>query len=140
MAQVSLQINGYGYVLGCADGEETHLFSLATDLDRRIEEVKTATGITGEGRLLVMAALMLADELHDLKKQTDAGGSSPSAAAPARANRRLRGLAKRAEDLAAMAEAPAITPDPAPAATSEVPDPDPDAPAKEQVAANGDHP
>ena len=44
MAQVSLQINGYGYILGCADGEEDHLHALAADLDRRIvSEIKAST-------------------------------------------------------------------------------------------------
>ena len=59
MAQVSLQINGYGYFLACGDGEEDHLLALAADLDRRIDDIKAATGPSGEARLLLMAALML---------------------------------------------------------------------------------
>jgi cell division protein ZapA len=96
MAQVSLQINGYGYFLGCADGEEDHLHALAADLDRRIEEIKTATGPSGEARLLLMAALMLSDELHDLRLQTE----QPEAKTGPRIGRRLRGIAKRAEAIA----------------------------------------
>ena len=61
MAQVSLQVNGYAYVLGCADGEEQHLLALAGELDRRIQDIKAATGPGGEARLLLMAALMLSD-------------------------------------------------------------------------------
>jgi cell division protein ZapA len=108
MAQVSLRINGYGYILGCADGEEDHLLALAADLDRRIDEIKVSTGPSGEARLLLMAALVLSDELHDLRKQTeqppeqrDTGDKSE-----AKAGRRLRGIAKRAETMAAAAEAP----------------------------------
>jgi len=119
MAQVSLQINGYGYVLGCGDGEEDHLRALAADLDRRIDEVKAATGPSGEARLLLMAALMISDELHDLREQA---GQRDGAAAPAearlepKASRRLRGLARRAEEIADSAEAPPLArqPDPAP--------------------------
>ena len=73
MAQVSLQINGFGYVLGCADGEEEHLLMLAASLDRRIDEIKNVTGPIAESRALAMAALMLSDELHDLRQQGTAG-------------------------------------------------------------------
>ncbi|MSP01659.1 MAG: cell division protein ZapA [Acetobacteraceae bacterium] len=116
MAQVSLQVNGYGYILGCADGEEAHLLALAADLDKRIDAIKESTGPTAEARMLLMAALVLADDLHDLRKQTDQpDGAGASAAKPAqKANRRLRSLVKRAEDLADLAEAPSGAPPEAP--------------------------
>jgi cell division protein ZapA len=107
MAQVSLQINGYGYILGCADGEEEHLRALASDLERRIEEIKASTGPTGEARMLLMAALVLSDELHDLRehgKQPD--DDSASLKSESKSGRRLRGLAKRAEGIADSAEKP----------------------------------
>ena len=106
MAQVSLQINGFGYVLGCADGEEEHLLMLAASLDRRIDEIKTATGPVAEARALVMAALMLADELHDLRQQGP-GGAKPADKAEPKAGKRLRGLAKKAEAIADLADAAA---------------------------------
>lgn len=117
MAQVSLQINGYPYIVGCADGEEAHLRALAAGLDARIEDIKTATGLTGEGRLLVMAALVLSDELHDLRRKTGEGDAeAQQAEKPApKASRRLKTIAKRAEDIADLAEASA-EPEPEPAA------------------------
>jgi cell division protein ZapA len=124
MAQVSLQINGYGYILGCADGEEDHLFALAADLDRRIEEIKGSTGTTGEARLLLMAALVVSDELHDLREHVQRldAGETPATKPEPRAGRRLRGLTKRAEAIADSAEALPLeaAPEPSPAAT---PDP-----------------
>jgi cell division protein ZapA len=107
MAQVSLQINGYAYVLGCADGEEEHLFTLAADLDRRIEEIKASTGPGAEARLLLMAALMLGDELHDLREyvQHREVGAAPEAKPEPKAGRRLRSLTKRAEAIAEAVEA-----------------------------------
>jgi cell division protein ZapA len=108
MAQVSLQINGYAYVLGCADGEEQHLLALAADLDRRIQEIKEATGPGGEARLLLMSALMLADELHDLREYLqhhEAGALAPTPKAEPKAGRRLRGLTRRAEAIADSVEA-----------------------------------
>ena len=120
MAQVSLQINGYAYILGCADGEEQHLFALAADLDRRIEEIKGATGPGGEARLLLMAALMLSDELHDLREyaQRQEAGAAPAPKTEPKVGRRLRGLTKRAEAIADSAEA-------LPLAASSDPLPDP---------------
>lgn len=107
MAQVSLQINGYGYILGCADGEEEHLRSLAADLDRRIDEIKASTGPSGEARMLLMAALVVSDELHDLREEARQreGGVTPAAKPEPKAGRRLRGLTKRAEAIADSAEA-----------------------------------
>lgn len=122
MAQVSLQINGYGYILGCGDGEEPHLRALAADLNRRIDEIKVATGPSGEARMLLMAALMLSDELHDIKARgTVAHPVKPEEPKEPKATKRLRGIAKRAEALAAgadAAEGPLLT---AQAPTAETP-------------------
>jgi cell division protein ZapA len=108
MAQVSLQINGYGYILGCADGEEDRLFALAADLDRRIAEIKASSGPGGEARLLLMAALLLSDELHEQREQKASG--TPQAVKPEpKISRRLKGLAKRAEAIADSTENPPST-------------------------------
>lgn len=107
MAQVSLQVNGYGYILGCADGEEEHLRTLAADLDRRIDEIKVSTGPSGEARMLLMAALLISDELFDLREQRDPG--STTAKPEAKIGRRLRGIAKRAEAIAETPDAPPLT-------------------------------
>ena len=112
MAQVSIQVNGYGYILGCADGEEDHLRALAADIDRRIDALKAQAGPSGEARLLLMAALVLADELHDLR--VEGGISAPAAKPEAKIGRRLRGITRRAETIAEslpMAEAQSPVPD-----------------------------
>jgi cell division protein ZapA len=132
MAQVSLQINGYGYILGCADGEEEHLRALAADLDRRIDEIKASTGPSGEARMLLMAALVLSDELHDLREQARPpnGDAAPGSKPEQKGGRRLRGLARRAEAMADSADEvhPGASPDPvseAPAHPPSDPSPEP---------------
>ena len=102
MAQVSLHINGYGYILGCADGEEDRLLALAADLNRRIDEIKASSGAGGEARLLLMAALLLSDELHEQRDGATSGAAKPEP----KISRRLRGLAKRAEAIADSTEPP----------------------------------
>src|SRR5271165_3793288 len=112
MAQVTLRINGYAYTLGCQDGEEAHLQAMAAELDRRIESVKASAGPSGEARMLVIAALLMADDVHELRQKVAAGPGAPDTAAgsaPAvdgRLGRRLGKLAKRAEDIAAGLEHP----------------------------------
>lgn len=112
MAQVTIRINGYAYPVSCEDGQEQHLEAMARDVDRRIESIKAAAGPAGESRLLVLAALTLADEQHDLKteftelrKRLARLESSPVGTDP-KLGRRLGKLAKRAEEIAAGMEAP----------------------------------
>jgi cell division protein ZapA len=105
MAQVTVRINGYAYTVGCQDGEEQHLQQMAEQVERRIDSIKAVAGQSGESRMLVMAALLMADDLYEMGKTLkDAQGAEGGTAAPApdtRLNRRLGKLAKRAEDIAA---------------------------------------
>jgi cell division protein ZapA len=68
MAQVTVRINGYAYTIGCQDGEEQHLLTMADDVDKRIDSIRAAAGQSGESRMLVMAALLLADDLYETQK------------------------------------------------------------------------
>ena len=68
MAQINIKINDQDYKIACDDGQETHLASLANYLDSRIKELVNSVGQVGEARLLVMACLLITDELLELKK------------------------------------------------------------------------
>ena len=88
MAQVSLSINGRSYEVACDDGQEERLQGLASYLDMRVGELTEQMGQVGELRLLVMAALLVADELQDalsqldaLEQAHDANGGAPGAVA-----------------------------------------------------------
>lgn len=72
MAEVSLAINGRTYEIACDDGQEERLQVLAGYLDMRVAELTEQMGQVGELRLLVMAALLVADELQDALSQLDA--------------------------------------------------------------------
>lgn len=67
MAQVTLSVNGRPYVVGCEDGQEAHLNELARLFDEQVQQVSKDVGQLGETRLFLMAALLLADELSDLR-------------------------------------------------------------------------
>jgi len=102
MAQVTVRINGYAYTLACQDGEEEHLLAMAGEVDRRIEAIRHAAGQSGEARMLVMAALVLADDLYETRKRV----SDPQAQANQKVGRRISRVAKRAEDIAEDLEQP----------------------------------
>ena len=62
MAQLTIEVNGRAYQVGCEDGQEDHLRQLAKDLDDRINSLRGQFGEIGDSRLVVMAALMIADD------------------------------------------------------------------------------
>ncbi|AZV39389.1 cell division protein ZapA [Komagataeibacter xylinus] len=66
MSQVTVRINGFSYAVGCKEGQEKHLQAMAQEVERRIERIRELGGHSGEGRLLALAALLMADEIHDL--------------------------------------------------------------------------
>jgi cell division protein ZapA len=67
MAQLTIDINGRPYTVGCEDGQEAHLREIATLFDKQVRQVSSEVGQLGETRLFLMGSLLLADELHDLK-------------------------------------------------------------------------
>jgi len=106
VAQLTIKINGYAYTVGCDDGQERHLMQMAADVESRIDSIKALGGQSGEARLLVLAALLMADELHDQRLmlgnlQTEL---SRLPQAEQEAKRRLARLADRAEEIAAGLE------------------------------------
>ncbi len=101
MAQVTLRINGYAYPVGCEDGQEEHLQAMAAQVEDRIARVKKVAGQSGESRLLVLAALLMADEIHDLGMELRSVRASKAAPRDPAIGRRLAQLAEQAEGIAA---------------------------------------
>ena len=65
MGQATITINGRTYRLKCGDGEEARLLALADIVRHRVDSLAGEFEAAGDGRLLLMTALMLADELMD---------------------------------------------------------------------------
>lgn len=68
MAEVEVRIAGRRYELACRDGEEAHLLALAAMVDAKASEAMRAMGGLGEAKLMLLAALLLADALHDAQQ------------------------------------------------------------------------
>ncbi len=69
MAHVSVTINGHQYRMACEDGQEKHLMRLAKSIDDRIVELRGKFGQIGDARLIVMAAITVADDLAEMGKR-----------------------------------------------------------------------
>ena len=67
MAQISVEVNGRPYAVGCEDGQEAHLLDLARVFDHQVRQVSQDMGQLGDTRLFLMGALLLADELADAR-------------------------------------------------------------------------
>ncbi|HXU99695.1 MAG TPA: cell division protein ZapA [Caulobacteraceae bacterium] len=63
MAQVTIHVNAKSYLVGCEDGEEARLQALAAELDARVRALGVSGAALGETRLMLMGALVLADEV-----------------------------------------------------------------------------
>lgn len=77
MGQATITINGRTYRLECGDGEEERLLELADVVRRRVDSLAGEFAAAGDGRLLLMTALMLADELLDAQARLAQHGRAP---------------------------------------------------------------
>ncbi|HML11111.1 MAG TPA: cell division protein ZapA [Stellaceae bacterium] len=65
MGEIVVTVNGRAFPLNCADGEEPRLRRLAQYVDGKIGDFVRSHGQIGEARLILLAALVIADELSD---------------------------------------------------------------------------
>jgi cell division protein ZapA len=65
MNHINVTINGRQYRMACEEGQEARLVKLADELESRIGSLRGKFGEIGDGRLTVMAALTVCDELLD---------------------------------------------------------------------------
>src|SRR5580658_2803364 len=65
VGRVTLEINGRPYVIGCEDGGEAHVRALAARIDEAARQIAPDAGAPGEARLILMAALVVADQLAE---------------------------------------------------------------------------
>jgi cell division protein ZapA len=105
MSNVNLAIGGRTFTVACANGEEGHVAELGSMIDAKV----TASGAISqnETRMLLFAALMLADEVHEVNAElaqarasSDRGGE-----ADAQLEARIEQITRRIEALAQDLEA-----------------------------------
>ena len=112
MSQVAVTVNGHPYKIICDEGQEPRIRRLAQYVDARVGEFVKGVGQVGESRLLLLAALVIADELSDANEALQQERSRVRAAEPGAAEAAdnaasgVHGVAQRIEALAARLESP----------------------------------
>lgn len=71
MGQVSVTLNGRNYRLECNEGEEAHLLELANHIGGHVEEMRRQFGQVGDDRLILMASLVVTDELWEMRRELE---------------------------------------------------------------------
>jgi cell division protein ZapA len=98
MSNVTIDIAGRKFTVACAEGEEAHIALLGRTINGKIVGMPHIAN-QSEARALLYAALLLADEIHELKQNDGpAAQPGPDLAEP------LEALAERLESLAARLE------------------------------------
>jgi len=103
MGQVSVTVNGRSYKIACDDGQEPHVEKLAAYFNDRATELAGELGRReGDSLILVLAGLLVVDELSDARAElarlqsSAAGGGKESESTAAG----LAALADRIESIA----------------------------------------
>ena len=102
MSNVTLEIGGRQFSVASADGEEQHVEMLGRMIDGKLRAMGGASG-QSESRMMLFAALLLADEIHELKSRGGAQAEDPTPVLNRLADG-IEGAARRLENLAATLE------------------------------------
>jgi len=98
MSNVTLSIGGRSFTVATADGEEAHIAGLGKMIDAKLATMGDQTALS-ESRMLLFAALLLADELHEAKQ-----GGNTGASLDEESGRRIEAIADALENLAQRLE------------------------------------
>jgi cell division protein ZapA len=105
MAQIQVTINGRSYAVACDDGQEAHVGRLARYIEQKVDGLVHSVGQVGDARLLLMASLVIADELADMELQLSHAKTELSQAASAREQMRAENSVAAGTGRAAADEA-----------------------------------
>ena len=66
MGEVNLAIHGKSYGVACDNGQEQRVLQLGKLVDSRLREIAAAGAASNESHLLVLTAIVMADEIQEL--------------------------------------------------------------------------
>ena len=101
MSNLNLSIGGRTFTVACAPGEEDHVATLGRMIDEKLQAMNGAGG-QSEARMLLFAALLLADEVHEARNGNVRGAAT---AVPEGFAERIEAVAERIENISARLEA-----------------------------------
>ena len=98
MPLVDVNVNGRSFNLTCEKGEEEHLRELAAHIDQKVTALAESLGQIGDTRLLLMAAILSADEQIAAVQRLEA--QAKAMVDLSQANEELKERLARAEEVA----------------------------------------
>ena len=107
MSNVTLSIGGRNYTVACGPGEEAHIEQLGRTIEAKLSSLPNVAG-QSEARTLLFAALLLADELHEVQNGGATAPAMPQLADEGAAEA-LESLAGRLETIAERLESGAVS-------------------------------
>lgn len=72
MGHVTVQVNGRKYKMSCDPGAEQRVLDLAVFIDGLVQDIKGGYRHVQDDRLYLMAALMVADQLFEVRDELQA--------------------------------------------------------------------
>jgi len=99
MPLVNVTVNGRDYAIACDEGEEGHLKELAGHVDTKVRELAGSIGQVGDQKLMLMAAVLITDELLEARARLE--GHAKKVGELSEAHAELTGSAGQSEDRAA---------------------------------------
>jgi len=103
MAEVNISINGRIHEISCDNGQEGRVVDLASYIDQRLQQIARSGAAYNDAHLMVLTALVIADELFETREKLSALSAS-SAATPAPAAKGRKGEAAEAGEAATSPE------------------------------------
>jgi cell division protein ZapA len=101
MPQVNVTVNGRDYAIACDEGEQDHLKELASHVDAKVRELAGSIGQIGDQKLMLMAAVLITDELLEARGRLEGHAKKVGELSEAHAD--LSGRAGQSEEHAARA-------------------------------------
>jgi len=77
MAELNIKVNGRNYAIACDDGQEGRVAQLGAYVDEKLAAIKAAGAGTNDAHLLVLTAIVMADEVFDLKDNSANTNAAP---------------------------------------------------------------
>lgn len=107
MSKATISLNGRPFTIGCEEGQQAYLRELAAHLDGHVRSLADRVGQIGDLRLLLMASLIVADELKEAKGELESLRGDLSQAKGRLSEAQARRRADRARAAEAMLSAAA---------------------------------
>lgn len=108
MGQVSVTLNGRTYRLSCDDGEEPQLLKVVGHVRGHVDRLISEHGQIGDERLLLMASILVTDELYELRKAVERDALVPEVASNEASAKAVEVIAPRIVPVVSSAPRPPL--------------------------------